>query len=101
MSRKKENVGFACEYCGSEVEPLSNGSYRNHCPFCLHSKHVDNIPGDRSSLCRGLMRPIGLKQHPKKGWQIIHRCADCGHEQANIIANDTNQPDDIDLIAAL
>ncbi|MBA3237248.1 MAG: RNHCP domain-containing protein [Parachlamydiaceae bacterium] len=23
--------------------PLRNGSYRNHCPFCLSSLHVDDI----------------------------------------------------------
>ncbi|WDF05905.1 RNHCP domain-containing protein [Shouchella hunanensis] len=35
----------------------ANGSYRNHCPFCLYSKHQDIIPGDRASTCGGLMEP--------------------------------------------
>ena len=60
MSRRKENSQFLCEQCGRHVLPLSNGSYRNHCPFCLFSKHVDILPGDRASDCGGLMEPVGL-----------------------------------------
>ena len=101
MSRRNENVGFKCDYCGSEVASLNNGSYRNHCPFCLHSKHVDIFPGDRENPCRGLMRPVELKHNPKKGWQLIHRCTSCGHQQANIVASDSNQPDDVELLASL
>ena len=41
MSRKSENTGFICAYCGADAKPLTNGSYRNHCPLCLHSLHVD------------------------------------------------------------
>jgi len=101
MSRRTENVSFSCEYCGAAVEPLNNGSYRNHCPFCLHSKHVDVFPGDRKSDCQGFMEPAGLKYHPKKGWQIIHLCTRCRHKQANIVATDTAQPDDLGLLASL
>ena len=39
MSRATENTQFTCEHCGMVVEPLENGSYRNHCPSCLYSKH--------------------------------------------------------------
>ena len=60
MSRKRENTAFTCEHCGREVVPLTSGSYRNHCPFCLYSKHVDALPGDRMSECGGLMEPVGL-----------------------------------------
>ncbi|WP_265181671.1 RNHCP domain-containing protein [Geomicrobium sp. JCM 19055] len=52
------------------VEPLENGSYRNHCPSCLYSKHVDVIPGDRASTCHSLMEPIDLKSHSKKRLSI-------------------------------
>ena len=31
---------FVCEHCGKKVEPLGY-SCRNHCPYCLYSKHVD------------------------------------------------------------
>jgi len=30
---------------------LGGGRHRNHCPFCLHSRHVDDArPGDRVAL---------------------------------------------------
>jgi hypothetical protein len=48
ISRTAQNQGFTCENCGASVAPLSNGSYRNHCPACLLSKHVDILPGDRA-----------------------------------------------------
>ena len=37
---------FVCENCGKKVKKLGY-SCRNHCPYCLHSKHVDINPGDR------------------------------------------------------
>jgi DNA-directed RNA polymerase subunit RPC12/RpoP len=101
MSRIKENTSFICEHCGKEVLPLSNGSYRNHCPYCLYSKHVDIIPGDRLNPCKGLMKPMGIKTNTKKGFQIIHKCLNCGQVKVNRIAENTNQPDDIEKIIKL
>ena len=42
MSRNFTEIDeeFICENCGSKVEKLGY-SCRNHCPTCLHSKHVD------------------------------------------------------------
>ncbi len=91
MSRKTENTGFICAYCGADVKPLTNGSYRNHCPICLYSIHVDNLPGDRASNCLGLMKPIGIRFNSKKGWQIIHHCKKCGTEKVNRIAPDDDE----------
>lgn len=88
MSRKDENQGFLCEACGTRVLPLSNGSYRNHCPKCLYSKHLDNKLGDRSAGCGGLMAPVDWTYHGKKGYQVIHECRLCGKRQANRIAED-------------
>ena len=101
MSRKTENVGFVCGYCGREVAPVNNGSYRNHCPFCLFSKHVDKLPGDRMNDCQGLMEPIDLRQKSGKGFQILHRCLRCGFERVNKVAEDTIQPDDIERLIEL
>lgn len=95
MSRKKENASFICEKCGKEIQPLTNGSYRNHCPFCLYSKHLDDKPGDRLSKCRGIMKPIGLDYSAKKGYQIIHQCLNCKKTQKNKVARDTIQEDNI------
>ena len=101
MSRKTENTGFVCINCGADVQALTNGSYRNHCPKCLYSLHVDNTPGDRSSHCRGMMRPVGIRYNGKKGWQIIHLCQKCGAEKVNRVAVDTIQPDNQRMISDL
>lgn len=80
---------FACEQCGAAVSPLKEGTYRNHCPLCLWSKHVDDQgPGDRASLCGGLMEPFGLEQDGKRGWMISHRCVRCGKTIPNRAAID-------------
>ena len=59
-SRRAENTAFACVHCGSAVPANTDGHYRNHCPYCLWSLHVDELPGDRASECRQPMEPIGL-----------------------------------------
>jgi predicted RNA-binding Zn-ribbon protein involved in translation (DUF1610 family) len=80
---------FICEHCAAAVEPLEHGSYRNHCPRCLWSKHVDaEGPGDRASACGGLMAPVGLDQKSKKGFVIIHRCLKCRKNMTNKAAPD-------------
>jgi hypothetical protein len=83
------------------VPPLTNGSYRNHCPACLHSLHVDEVPGDRASGCGGLMRPVAVRAKPAKGPQLIHRCLRCGALRVNRVAADTVAPDDLDALLAL
>jgi len=98
MAKKEENVSFICENCGREVSPLTNGSYRNHCPYCLYSKHVDEFPGDRKSTCGGLMEPIDIVYKSGKGYQIKHHCTVCGKEIANVVAENTIEPDDFDKV---
>jgi hypothetical protein len=100
MSRRTENAGFCCVHCGRAVQPLTNGSYRNHCPFCLHSLHVDIMPGDWGNSCYGLMEPVGVR-YGKKRHQIEFRCRRCGALGLNRIAEGTQQPDDIDAIVGL
>lgn len=87
---------FICENCGKEVKPLGY-SCRNHCPFCLYSKHVDINPGDRAETCHGLLEPIGLEIDSKKGYVIISRCKKCGKIRKNKAAKDDN----MDCIIAL
>ncbi len=96
------NQPFACAVCGAEVPPLANGSYRNHCPRCLHSLHVDVNPGDRASDCGGVLEPVGVESSGKKGWVIVHRCQRCGVERRNRAAlDDPHAPDDFDAVIAL
>jgi len=100
MGRREENDGFLCSHCDTQVLPLTNGSYRNHCPFCLWSIHVDIKPGDRGSDCNGLMRPTGIRKANRR-LQIVHRCEACGAIRANRIAESTIQPDDFGVVLAL
>lgn len=92
---KPGNDSFECVVCGLSVQPLRNGSYRNHCPDCLHSLHVDaEVPGDRKSKCQGVIFPVGLEKTGKKGFQIIFRCQKCGTTSRNKAAlDDPIQPD--------
>ncbi len=102
ISKITENTAFACTQCGVDVLPLVHGSYRNHCPACLWSRHVDVRPGDRAADCGAPMRPVGWEQRPGKGFVVIHECVRCGCRRANRLAlDDRRQPDDIDAVASL
>ncbi len=91
--------GFKCGHCKRFIGPLpSGGHHRNHCPFCLYSRHVDaKRSGDRASTCGALMQPIGAFQRPNGEHVIVHRCLGCGFERFNRIAAD----DDFDLVLTL
>ena len=69
--------------------PPSGGRQRNHCPYCLHSLHVDGrTPGDRASGCRALMAPTGVFARPNGEQALVHRCLGCGFERHNRVAAD-------------
>ena len=89
---------FICENCGANV-PTLGYSCRNHCPKCLHSKHVDINPGDRANQCHGVLEPIGLEINPKKGYVIIFKCKKCGEIRKNKAAEDDNNKLLIELSA--
>lgn len=93
------NDGFKCENCGRKVSPIIyGGSYRNHCPFCLFSKHVDGlVPGDRAEPCQGLMKPVGVTTKSRGEFTIVHRCEKCGFERLNRVAGD----DDADMLTKI
>lgn len=80
---------------------LANGGYRNHCPYCLHSLHVDISPGDRANDCRALMRPVAVEHHSAKGYMIVHQCTGCGTRGRNRMADDPHHGDDLDTVLAL
>jgi len=93
--------GFVCSHCQKFVstKKFIGTHYRNHCPFCLWSKHVDlKKSSDRQSLCHGQMEPIGLTfkhegsdkyDKPRQGeLMLIHQCQDCGKININRIAAD-------------
>ncbi len=86
---------FICENCGSEVKKL-NYTARDHCPYCLYSKHVDINPGDRANTCQGLLRPIDIEKF-KDTYKIIYQCDKCHQFHKNILAKDDN----LDVVIAL
>jgi hypothetical protein len=97
--RHSRNEGFVCERCGADVAPLAKGSCRNHCPQCLWSKHVDDVPGDRAAGCGGLMEPVAVEQDGRRGWMIVHRCTRCGMVRRNKAAlTDPVQPDRLPVL---
>ena len=87
---------FICENCGKKVSKLGY-TCRNHCPYCLHSKHLDINPGDRKEACHGLLKPVGAEIDSKKGYVIIFKCEKCGKIRKNKAAEDDN----MDLIIQL
>ena len=95
-----ETEGFRCARCGAFVirDPLHSGVVnRNHCPYCLWSRHVDwQRAGDRMSACKGKMRPVGLALKRERNkyaadsgeLMLIHACEECGQVSANRVAAD-------------
>ena len=99
--RRSSEEMFTCRQCKAHVYTLpiySGVQNRNHCPFCLWSRHVDHAePGDRMSACKAIMQPIGLtvkRGRNKYGegmfgeLMLIHRCSECGKLSINRIAAD-------------
>ena len=83
----KRNDPFTCENCHKKVTPAEKGKCRNHCNYCLFSKHVDISPGDRKHTCKGLMKPIKLEKR-KDFLYIEHECLKCGYKKWNKVCED-------------
>ncbi|MEA3356951.1 MAG: RNHCP domain-containing protein [Patescibacteria group bacterium] len=89
---------FICKNCGKKVLHRAPGTRnRNHCPYCLFSKHVDVSIGDRKSKCGGMMKPIGVIRRQDREMLIVHQCQGCGYVSKNRVAGDDNE----DLLKAL
>lgn len=104
------NTGFHCLHCGyfiSTLEKVSGVQNRNHCPYCLHSRHLDlHHAGDRLSACKAVMKPIGLTYKPRRNpyapdsvgeLALVHLCTRCAKLSINRIAAD----DDVQTILAV
>ena len=91
----KNDDFFICEHCGEEVSPLIYTS-RDHCPYCLYSKHVDINPGDRLNECKGLLKPVGIEKF-KDTYKIVYKCEKCKELHKNVMAKD----DDMNIIIEL
>jgi len=95
------HTDFRCLHCRQVVSTcsgLSGVRNRNHCPYCLWSRHLDmSQPGDRLSACKAGMRPLGLtikraakkySHHPSGELMLIHQCIECGKVSINRVAAD-------------
>lgn len=88
---KKFNMideNFICENCKKEVSKLKYTA-RDHCNYCLYSKHVDINPGDRLNTCKGLLKPIYVEKY-KDTYKIVYECMKCKKIHKNIMARDDN-----------
>jgi hypothetical protein len=106
MSRSQTCGDFKCVHCRhivSSAHWLSGVNNRNHCPYCLWSRHLDlYAPGDRLSACKAPMQPVALttkrsRNKYKSGrgeLMLVHLCTDCGEVSLNRIAAD----DDADAL---
>lgn len=93
----KNKEDFTCENCGSFT--IGDG-YTNHCPECLHSKHVDIQPGDRAQMCQGLMKPIEISGSTNN-MVITHMCQICGFKRNNKLQEKDNPSAIINLMHEL
>jgi RNHCP domain len=62
--------------------------FRNHCPNCLWSRHLDDEPGDRAADCGSVMEPIAVSVRGDGEWVLVHRCTGCRTLSLNRTAGD-------------
>lgn len=92
---RKNDENFICDYCGKEVLPLKYTS-RDHCPYCICSKHVDINPGDRQNTCQGKLKPIEIEKY-RDTYKIIYKCEKCGELHKNVMASDDDMEKIIEI----
>jgi hypothetical protein len=110
LAHSSINQDFRCLHCRSFVTTermVSAVNNRNHCPYCLWTRHLDLYqPGDRLSACKAAMQPIGLtlKETYKKynnrnsgELMLVHQCQDCGKVSINRIAADDFLPSILEI----
>lgn len=104
LAAEKEKGWFVCCGCGERVE-LSESigtAHRNHCPYCLSSKHLDKeFSGDRDADCGGCMRAValsfkkeGIDKYGRKRegeLMLVHKCSVCGKLSINRLAADDDE----------
>jgi hypothetical protein len=109
MSRPDSFGDFRCIHCGhiiSSAPWLSGVNNRNHCPYCLWSRHLDlYAAGDRLSACKAPMQPVALTaKHSRNKYggrygelMLVHLCMDCDDISLNRIAAD----DDAEILLSV
>lgn len=83
---------FSCVWCRLTVPvAAADGGQRNHCPSCLHSRHVLDQATGGPSTCRGATSPIAIAVPRAGDWRVIHRCARCDELASDSVREDDNQ----------
>ncbi len=95
------NSDFKCLHCHNYVSAaawMAGVQNRNHCPYCLWSRHLDLFEaGDRLAACKAPMRPVGLTLKRSRNkyassvsgeLMLVHLCTDCERISINRIAAD-------------
>jgi len=112
MSRPDSFGDFRCVHCGHIVPSahwLSGVNNRNHCPYCLWSRHLDlYAAGDRLSACKAPMQPVALttkRSRNKYGsghgeLMLVHLCMHCEDVSFNRIAADDDAETLLDVFHA-
>jgi hypothetical protein len=105
--REHDAGGFKCSHCKqfAIINNIMGTANRNHCNWCLWSKHVDEVKGDRQATCHGGMKPIGLtfkhEGHTKIGEiMLIHLCSICQKISINRIARDDPENNLLEIFEA-
>ncbi len=103
---------FSCIHCGGHVcsaHFLSGVQNRNHCPYCLWSRHLDlYAAGDRLSACKAAMQPVALTTKRSRNkynrsygeLMLVHVCTYCGSVAINRIAADDDAQTLLDIFSA-
>ncbi len=110
-NKEQKAGGFTCSHCKQFIfiNDFMGTSHRNHCNYCLWSKHVDLYkPGDRKATCYAGMKPIGLtfknEGHDKYGksrqgeLKIVHWCVSDMSISTNRIAADDDITEIFDIL---
>jgi len=91
----KRDTPFSCGHCGADVA-RGGARVRDHCPRCLRSLHVDNVPGDRAADCGGLYDPVALTR--AHGEVVIsYSCRRCGAQWRGRAHPDDDIPADFQV----
>jgi len=92
----RRDEGFECAHCGCAVT-VGGAMVRDHCPACLRSLHVDEVPGDRASECGGILDPVDLTLEGRAGVVITYKCRRCGVAHRNRAHPDDRLPQGLRL----
>jgi DNA-directed RNA polymerase subunit RPC12/RpoP len=100
LLKQAHRPSFRCAHCRREIPTQALGTKnRNHCPYCLWSRHVDEAVGDRKSKCLAAMRAVGLTLKTDGGeLMVVHMCTQCPKISKNRIAGDDLDTALLDLL---